>query len=120
MTPASPTPSRTPEPPYWAVVFTSLRTAGDAEGYSRMAAAMDELAASQPGYLGHESARGADGLGIPVSYWRTLEDVKAWKFLRAHTEAQRSGCERWYADYAVRIARVERAYTRADSAREGL
>jgi hypothetical protein len=58
----------TPEPPYTAVVFTSLRTDGD-RGYAAMAERMDRLAAEQPGYLGIEAARDADGLGITVSYW---------------------------------------------------
>ena len=60
--------AETPEPPYVAVVFTSLRTDGD-NGYAVMSARMDELAAQQPGYLGVETVRGADGFGITVSYW---------------------------------------------------
>ena len=65
----------TPDPPYTAVVFTSLRTEGD-HGYARMAERMDRLAAEQPGYLGIEAARDADGLGITVSYW--VDDVAAY------------------------------------------
>ena len=57
-----------PEPPYYAVIFTSVRTEGDA-GYGETAARMEELAREVPGYLGIESARGADGFGITVSYW---------------------------------------------------
>ncbi len=112
--------ARTPEPPYWAVVFTSQRTPGDDEGYAAMAAAMHELALRQPGCLGVESARGADGAGITVSYWASEEAMRAWKHVAAHAAAQRRGRERWYADYTVRVARVERAYTMATSAREGL
>ena len=97
----------TPTPPYYAVVFTSVRTDID-EGYAEMAAAMDELAAKQPGYLGMESAR--DEVGITVSYWRDLESVAAWKRVVDHVAAQRLGRERWYAMYRVRIARVEREY----------
>jgi hypothetical protein len=59
----------TPAPPYYAVIFTSKRTDVDAAGYAAMADAMAEMAAQQPGYLGHESARD-DGVGITVSYWR--------------------------------------------------
>src|SRR5687767_15917283 len=70
--------ARTPEPPYYAVIFTSTRTAVD-EGYGAMADRMVELASQQPGFLGVESTRGADGLGITVSYWASLEAIAAWK-----------------------------------------
>ena len=99
----------TPEPPYYAVIFTSLQS-DDLDGYAATAARMLELAAGQPGYLGVESAR--EGLGITVSYWRDLESIKAWKAQAEHREAQRQGRERWYSSYATRIARVERAYGR--------
>lgn len=99
--------ARTPEPPYTAVIFTSLRTAGD-RGYVAMAARMEELAAAQPGYLGIESAR--DGLGITVSYWRSEADAAAWKQVAEHLAAQRRGQREWYADYRVRVATVTRDY----------
>jgi heme-degrading monooxygenase HmoA len=99
----------TPEPPYYAVIFTSRRTEGD-RGYGAMAEKMAALAARQPGYLGVESARGADGLGITVSYWRDEASIAAWKRDTAHQAAQRGGKETWYADFQVRVAKVERAY----------
>lgn len=100
--------AKTPEPPYWAVIFSSLRTPGD-EGYGAMAEAMEALAAQQPGYLGFESARDS-GLGLAVSYWADLESIAAWRAVLAHAAAQRKGRERWYEAYSVRVARVERAY----------
>ncbi|PWC55582.1 antibiotic biosynthesis monooxygenase [Azospirillum sp. TSO22-1] len=99
--------ANTPEPPYYAVIFTSLRTEGD-DGYGAMAAAMVELAKQQPGYLGVESAR--DGLGITVSYWKDLESIAAWKADAKHLAAQQAGRERWYSSFKTRIARVERDY----------
>jgi heme-degrading monooxygenase HmoA len=102
--------SSTPEPPYVAVIFTSMRTPGD-DGYTETAARMDELAAEQPGYLGIESVRGdAGALGITVSYWASEEDARAWKRVAEHLEAQRRGRGRWYEAYTVRIATVTRAY----------
>ena len=97
----------TPEPPYYAVIFTSLRTDGD-NGYDAVAQVMEESAARQDGFLGVESAR--DGLGITVSYWRDLAAIAAWKQAVDHLVAQKLGRERWYKAYRVRIARVERAY----------
>ena len=97
----------TPAPPYYAVIFTSLRTAGD-NGYGKMAEAMEALAATQPGFLGIESAR--DGLGITVSYWASLEAIAAWKANAAHLVAQQHGRDTWYEEFKVRICRVERDY----------
>jgi heme-degrading monooxygenase HmoA len=100
----------TPEPPYYAVVFTSQRANDDPNGYEAMADAMAELASKQPGYLGVESARGPDGVGITVSYWETKEAITAWKAVAEHAAAQRLGRERWYEAYELRVCRVERAY----------
>jgi heme-degrading monooxygenase HmoA len=110
----------TPEPPYWVVIFISRRTGEDAEGYARMADAMAALAPKQPGYLGIESVRDADGVGITLSYWASEQALHDWKRVAAHTEAQRMGHARWYTDFVTRIARVERAYTKATSERAGL
>lgn len=99
----------TPEPPYYAAIFTSQRTEGD-RGYAHMAAHMVELAHSQPGFLGVESVRGADGSGITVSYWESEEAIRNWKTNAGHQTAQQAGQATWYADYFLRIARVERQY----------
>jgi heme-degrading monooxygenase HmoA len=97
----------TPAPPYYAVIFTSYRTTSD-DGYNEMAGRMVELASKQPGFLGIESAR--ESVGITVSYWDNLESIKQWKANLDHKEAQKSGRERWYSSYKVRIAKVEREY----------
>ena len=97
----------TPKPPYYAVIFTSHRTDGD-NGYGEMATKMVDLAAQQPGYLGIESAR--EDLGITVSYWSDLESIKSWKANIEHQQAQRSGHEKWYSSFKVRISKVERDY----------
>lgn len=97
----------TPKPPYYAVIFTSLRKDGD-EGYAAMADRMVELASQQPGFLGIESVR--ENLGITVSYWDGLEAIKNWKANLEHQAAQKSGRERWYSSFKIRIAKVEREY----------
>lgn len=98
-----------PEPPYYAVIFSSRRS-DDGAGYDAMAERMVALAATQPGFLGVESTRGADGFGITVSYWRSEADIAAWKADAEHREAQRGGHQRWYTHFETRVARVERAY----------
>lgn len=100
--------ARTPEPPYYVVIFTSIRTNHDDEGYHLMTEEMVELAKQQKGFLGMESAR--NEIGITVSYWETLEDIKAWKENERHLVAQKNGREKWYHSYATRICKVEHAY----------
>jgi heme-degrading monooxygenase HmoA len=102
--------ARTPAPPYVAVIFTSVRSDEDQAGYDAMAVEMERLGAVQPGYLGLESARGADGLGITVSYWRDAAAARAWKAVAEHAAAQKLGRERWYRMFRVRIAEVTREY----------
>jgi heme-degrading monooxygenase HmoA len=102
------TPARTPEPPYYAVIFTSTRTPGD-NGYAAAAARMVELAAQQPGFLGVESARGDDGLGITVSYWESEEAIAAWKAHGEHRLTQGKGWDLWYEEFFTRVAKVERS-----------
>ena len=97
----------TPKPPYYAVIFTSLRTEEDS-GYAAMAEKMLALAAEQPGFLGVESAR--EGVGITVSYWADMEAIRLWKNHAEHLIAQKLGREKWYASFTTRIAKVERDY----------
>ncbi len=102
--------AKTPEPPYYAVIFTAQRTKGE-DGYDAMAEAMYRLALEQPGCLGAESTRDASGLGITVSYFTDEAAVANWRTNARHLVAQRLGRERWYSHYELRVARVERAYS---------
>ncbi len=95
----------TPEPPYYAVIFTSHRTDGD-NGYGEMADKMVELASQQPGFLGMESAR--ESVGITVSYWTDLESIELWKQNTEHCVAQKEGKNIWYTEFKTRICKVER------------
>ena len=97
----------TPSPPYYAVIFTSLRTTID-EGYDAMADKMVELAAEQEGFLGVESAR--NDTGITVSYWKDLDSIRKWKQQTDHLLAQQLGRQKWYGGYKTRICFVERDY----------
>lgn len=99
--------AKTPPPPYYAVIFTSTKTANN-EGYSEMADKMVELAKLQSGFFGIESAR--ENIGISVSYWKDLDSIKNWKMNLDHLFAQKMGKEKWYNSYKTRIAKVERDY----------
>ncbi len=99
-------PAMTQQPPYYAVIFTSVRHLED-NGYTETAERMLKLASEQPGFLGFESAR--QEIGISVSYWSSLEAIKNWKENTAHREAQSHATD-WYRSFRVRICRVEREY----------
>lgn len=99
--------AKTPNPPYYAVIFSSVRMQID-EGYSEMSDAMEELVKKQPGFLGFESAR--NEIGITVSYWKDLESIRNWRDNAEHTIAQLTGRKKWYESFKVRIAKVERDY----------
>ena len=95
------------KPPYYAVIFTTTLT-DDIEGYLETAERMEELAKTQKGYLGIESARAE--IGITVSYWESLKAITQWKNNIEHTEARNLGREKWYKKYQLRICKVEREY----------
>ncbi|MGW0534741.1 antibiotic biosynthesis monooxygenase family protein [Streptomyces sp. NPDC003032] len=98
------------EPPYYVVVFSSVRTEGD-RGYGETAERMDELVAAVPGFLGVESARTPGGLGITVGYFRDEDAIKAWQGHPEHRTAQRRGREEWYESYVLHVAKVERSHS---------
>lgn len=99
--------SNTPHPPYYAVIFSSVRT-NDNAGYAETNAFMNELALQQKGFLGMENA--SSDIGISISYWSNLEAIKKWKENLDHQKAQVEGQKTWYRQYKVRIAKVERDY----------
>ena len=98
------------KPPYYAVIFTSQRKMTDDE-YGITADRMKELTMQQPGYLGIDSARNSEGLGITVCYWDSIKAIKKWKANNEHLYAQKMGKEMWYQSYSVRIAKVEEEYS---------
>jgi len=102
--------ARLPEPPYYAVIFSSLRNGDDEAGYAAASDRMLELAALQPGYLGAESTRGSDGFGITVSYWASESAIAAWKHQAEHAGTRNYGRKHWYEHFELRVAKVERAY----------
>ena len=102
----------TPKPPYYAVIFTSVRNVNTEEeniAYYEMAKRMNELAKLQPGYLGIETAR--NETGITISYWETLHDITQWKQNSEHEVAQKMGIQKWYSNYKTRVCLVERDYS---------
>jgi heme-degrading monooxygenase HmoA len=99
----------TPNPPYYAAIFTSRRTSIQ-EGYDEMNALTLKLVQQQKGFLGSESFRNETGFGVTIAYFETAEDIRNWKMQSDHLQAQQLGKEKWYDHYKVRICKVERDY----------
>lgn len=95
---------------YFVVIFTSKHSGNDAESYSKTAERMAELAQKQSGFLGMNSFRNEDGIGVTLSYWKDEEAIKAWKAESEHKDAQLNGRKHWYEAYRLEVCRVERAY----------
>lgn len=93
----------------YAVIFASQRTSHGEEEYAATANRMEQLAAQQPGYLGIESVHDADGRGITISYWESLDSVEAWRAHAEHLLAQQSGRKLWYESFSLEVCRIERA-----------
>lgn len=102
--------SKTPDAPYYAVIFTN-QLSEDTAGYAEMGDRMFTMAQEHPGCFGAESTRDASGLGITISYWKDEASIADWKANAKHLVAQKAGIERWYSHYELRVARVERAYS---------
>ena len=99
--------AKTPKPPYYAVIFTSIKST-KIDGYEEMANKMLDLVKKQTGFLGYESA--SDKIGITISYWSDLDSIKNWKQNIDHKEAQIKGKSSWYSNYKTRIVKVEKDY----------
>lgn len=100
---------QTPKPPYYTVVFTSIRTDVE-EGYTEMNDSLWEDAQKLEGFIGAESLRNEEGFGVTVLYFTDMETIIEWSKYQKHLRAKELGKEKWYSDYKVRIARVEREY----------
>ena len=107
----SPAISKTPPPPYWAVIFTLVRTPNDPEGYAAASAEMWQLVREQPGYLAMDSVYGPDRKGIVVAYFSNEEAMREWKANTKHRAVQKMGREKWYETYRIRIGKIERDNT---------
>ncbi|GAA0305727.1 hypothetical protein GCM10009087_14540 [Sphingomonas oligophenolica] len=92
------------------VIFLSIRTGADDAGYGAAAAAMESLAAAQPGYRGIESTRGTDGLGITLSFWADEASALQWRDHPEHKAIRDAGRDRWYQRYEVIVCAAQRSY----------
>ena len=93
---------------YYAVIFTAKQS-DNTEGYEEMVKKMNAFVKSQKGFISFENV--ADNQNeISVSYWESMEDIRAWSMNERHQEAQKGGKEKWYDSFTVRICEVKREY----------
>jgi heme-degrading monooxygenase HmoA len=92
-------------------IFRSIRTDHSTSEYEDWSNRMDQLVASMPGYLEHASFRDeVSGQGVTISYFRSMEDLGAWKQEPDHRTAQALGRSSFYTEYEIEVAVVVRHY----------
>ena len=91
---------------YFAVIFTAQRSLRGDDIYDMTTDRMVLLAQRQPGFLGVESVRGGDGIGITVSYWVDRAAITNWRQHAEHLAAQALGRQEFYDWYRIRVAEV--------------
>ena len=91
---------------YFAVIFTAQRSLSGDDIYDMTAYRMVLLAQRQPGFLGVESVRGDDGIGITVSYWVDRAAIANWRQHAEHLAAQALGRQEFYDWYRIRVSEV--------------
>ena len=101
----------TPQPPYFAAIFTSQRRDTSDDKYGATAEALVHRFHQLPGCLGVESAESPDGFAVTVAYFADEDSIRAWKEDPEHLKAQHLGRTTWYSHYDVRFARVGREYS---------
>jgi len=92
----------------YAVIFKAETQELD-QAYFDTAKNMRELALSKYNCIEFISATEGNN-EIAISYWKSKEDIKAWKKDKEHTKAQALGKNKWYKSYAVQIVEILREY----------
>lgn len=107
--------AQTPAPPYYAVIFSALRTSVT-DGYAEAGERMFARASRLPGFLGAQALSSSDGFEMSVLYFTDLASIRDWKEDAEHLAVQERARREWYAHYQIRVARVERAYSGPEAA----
>ena len=92
-------------------LFRSKLTGRTAEdGYTEMAAEMEALARTMPGFVHIKAFTAEDGERLTVVWWQDEETQKGWREQERHLTAQRLGREKWYKYYKIEVAHVVRQH----------
>lgn len=83
----------------YLVVFRNRKRADiDLAAYLEAAAAMERLAAAQPGYLGFKSFVAADGEVVAISEWVDEAAAKGWGRHPDHARVMARGKAEFYSE----------------------
>lgn len=99
-----------------AVIFENWPREGEDEAYLAMAGTMRELAETVDGFISVERFRSLSDPEklVSISFWRDEEALAEWRKLERHRGAQRMGRTRFFRDYRLRVAEVQRDYGLSD------
>lgn len=93
------------------IVFRSkLRPGVDPSPLEPVGARMYELASSMPGFISYKDFAAADGEGVSIVEFESLEALEAWRRHPEHVEAQRLGRDRFFAEYQIQVCTPVRSY----------
>jgi heme-degrading monooxygenase HmoA len=89
-------------------VFRSRLMPGVRDEYLALAARMNELARTMPGYISHKGFFADDGERVTVVEFESEEGMRAWRMNPEHRAAQQKARESYYSEYSVQICNVVR------------
>ena len=98
----------------YAVIFRSVRKSAFNELYEEHSERMEKLVANVEGYISHVSVR--DPItreGLTISYFDSLEAIKAWREHREHRATQDLAKTHFYESYEIKVVKIEREYGRS-------
>jgi heme-degrading monooxygenase HmoA len=104
---------RTPSPPYYAVISTSIRPMEGSADYDTTMEAMIRLVKEMPGFLGAESSvelKDNKYYKVSTVYWRDLKSLSAWRHDVAHVKAKEHGAAHFYLEHNIRVCQVIEHY----------
>ena len=101
-----------------AVIFEVWPKPEHRDNYLELAATMRKAIEGIDGFISVERFQSIvdDGKLLSLSFFETHEALDEWRNLAEHRVAQKIGRSRFFADYRLRIANVERDYSLTDRA----
>src|SRR3569833_98141 len=92
-------------------VFRSRLRPEVREEYLVLAARMNEIARTMPGYISHKGVIADDGERVTIVEFENEEGMRAWRMHPEHRAAQTKARESLYAEYSVQVCEVLREST---------
>jgi heme-degrading monooxygenase HmoA len=100
----------------YAVIFeVEPKPEGKSE-YFEIAATLKENLETMDGFISIERFQSVTNEGklLSLSFWRDEAAITAWRNQAKHRQAQEKGYNQLFTDYRLRVAEVQRDYTKLD------